>query len=63
MKLKKEYLDKLLWFRDSPDAGLSECICSLCRKVISAGEIPIRFFGTMGEARFHEYCFTKVVDE
>lgn len=50
---------KILKFRNSPDAGMPECICSLCRKVISEDEVPIRLFGLKWELRFHHNCYTK----
>lgn len=67
-KCLAEYQDKIRWFGDSPDAGLPECVCSLCGKVIgtpwgeSEDEFPIRAFDTERnlEARFHIACFSKV---
>ena len=46
------------WFRDSPDAGDSLCICSYCEEVISKEDAPaIRLFDNKQEARFHFECF------
>lgn len=72
-KCLPEYQDKIRWFEDSPDAGLPECICSLCGEVIGTpwwensgaedkGDFPIRAFDTERnlEARFHIDCFSKV---
>jgi len=62
MKIKKEYLNKIQRFENSPDAGTSDCICSLCKKVISEG-IAIRFWDKDSkEIRFHEECFQKVIE-
>lgn len=35
---------KIQWFRDSPDAGSSKCICSVCGRQILETEVPIRIF-------------------
>lgn len=50
-------------FKDSPDTGLIECICSKCGKQISEEECPIRLFmnqGKDGEMRFHIKCFEEI---
>lgn len=49
----------ITWFQDSPDAGLPECVCSLCGQMIRLEDIPIRAFNpqTNLEARFHFDCF------
>ena len=47
------------WFKDSPDAGHPDCLCSWCGKVIPAADAPvIRMFNddTDEEARFHRRC-------
>ena len=64
MKIKEEYLNKLKWFKDSPDAGSPECICSLCKTVISAKALPVRLWDVKEkeEIRFHEGCFQKVIE-
>ena len=52
---------KILKFRNSPNAGMPDCICSLCRKVISEDETPKRLFGLNAnnnwEMRFHYDCY------
>lgn len=54
---------KLKWFTDSPDTGYPDCICSLCGKVISEDEVPIRIWNDdkpMREIRLHWKCFVEV---
>lgn len=47
------------WFRDSPDAGDPNCICSLCGEVIDG--VAVRFSDDLGrEARFHLLCVSKL---
>lgn len=48
------------WFNDSPDVGHADCICSICRKQINEGEVPLRIFEGELEARFHDDCLKKV---
>lgn len=72
MRILPQFKEQIQWFETSPDAGLPECICSLCGKVIGtpwweqdeeeSDEIPIRLFDTDRnlEARFHLDCFAKV---
>lgn len=50
-------MTKILKFHISPDVGMPDCICSLCRKVISEDEVPIRLFGLKWELRFHYECY------
>lgn len=52
---------KILRFRDSPDAGLPECICSLCEQMIPEDEVPPRFFpeNDNWEMRFHWDCYVE----
>lgn len=52
------------WFKDSPDAGHPDCICSICRRQIPNAENCFRMWeeeeGDTLEARFHEHCFEEV---
>ena len=45
-------------FIDSPDAGLPECRCSRCGKVIEEKEVPIRVWpgDKHTEYRYHLQC-------
>ncbi|GAH34593.1 unnamed protein product, partial [marine sediment metagenome] len=48
---------------DSPFAGDPDCICSLCGKVISEDDVPIRMWNEhepIREIRLHWDCFLKV---
>lgn len=55
---------KLKWFTDSPYAGDPDCLCSLCDKIISEDEVPIRMWDPseipVREIRLHWKCFVKV---
>lgn len=54
---------QLKWFSDSPDAGDPACLCSLCEKIISEDEVPIRMWSqgkVRREIRLHWDCFLKV---
>lgn len=64
LKIKQEYIGKIKWFGESPDAGEPNCHCSYCGDLISEEEVPIRFFNTieMTEARFHEVCFLLIAE-
>lgn len=55
---------KILKFRDSPDAGLPECICSLCGLVIPEEDVPVRVTNRADnwELRFHWDCYVKFGD-
>lgn len=67
MEIKEKYRNQFKWFEDSPDSGLSECICSYipCNKVIPEDEVPIRIFDTKNnkELRFHTECFGIVTEQ
>jgi hypothetical protein len=51
-------------FRDSPDVGEADCLCSRCGKVIGEdGGVPIRAFvddGRGGEYRYHPVCLAPI---
>lgn len=58
--------DKL--FKDSPDAGSDDCLCSRCSNKINEGEVPVRIWTTNEhdevdensmEYRYCENCQTK----
>jgi hypothetical protein len=51
----------LKWFRDSPDAGDPDCLCSYCERAIPENQLPIRLFDSNSdlEARFHPACFAE----
>lgn len=54
---------KLKWFTDSPFAGDPDCICSLCGKIISEDDVPIRMWNEkkpIKEIRLHWNCFLQV---
>ncbi len=54
---------KLRCFENSPDAGDPDCLCSLCGKVISEDEVPVRMWPsgkTHKEYRLHWNCFLEV---
>lgn len=62
-------LIRLLRFHRSPDAGLPDCICSLCQQPFAAERpleeesdpFPIRMFSDEDyELRFHVECFNRV---
>lgn len=52
-------MKRIKWFKESPDTGLPECLCSLCSKMIGKDEVPIRLFDEENdlEARFHHACY------
>ena len=54
---------RMVWFRDSPDAGLPECMCSLCGKRIGKDEIVIRLFDSEDgkETRIHKGCWVIIL--
>jgi len=60
-----EMVHLLMWFDDVPDAGDPACICSLCKKVIVKGEMPLRIFRTRDhtEIRLHISCANKIIVE
>lgn len=65
MKIKQEYAHRIKWFKKYSFAGALDCICSLCGKLISEEDMPIRMWTEhkpVREARFHEDCFKKVVE-
>jgi len=60
----------LTWFKDSPDTGMPECLCSYCGKMIESSEdsdepIPLRVFRESDntELRLHWGCVGKVIVE
>lgn len=65
LTLEPGVLNNLQRFFDSPDAGDPNCLCSLCKKIITDDEIPIRFWpmpkGPMWEIRLHHSCFEKII--
>lgn len=52
---------EIVWYKNSPDGGDPECLCSLCAKQIGENEQPIRLFGKDIEARFHDFCFAEAM--
>jgi ribosome modulation factor len=63
-----EKVHLLKWFKDSPDTGDPDCICSYCGKVIAEEEMPLRCFrntedGRGEELRFHMDCAKLVIVE
>ena len=66
MKIKDEYMQRIKWYQDSPDAGDPSCLCSFCEKMISEEECPIRMWNNKTdsslEARFHEDCFKQIIE-
>jgi hypothetical protein len=65
-KMEHDYVQhpEAWWFKDSPDAGHPDCICSICRRQIHDPENVLRMWNGQGEemveARFHEHCFDEV---
>lgn len=55
---------QLLKFHSSPDTGMAECICSMCRKPIVEGDVPVRAYpkDKSWEMRFHSECYSKIED-
>lgn len=55
---------KLLKFHTSPDAGMAECICSMCGKPIEEDVTPTRLWpkDKSWEMRFHPECYSKIKD-
>lgn len=43
-------------FKDSPDAGRKECICSRCGQRIMAREMPLRVFTGKKRNTEYRYC-------
>lgn len=53
---------EVMWFADSPDVGLPECVCSWCGGVIGRDQVPVRITDLERdlEARFHLDCYKEV---
>lgn len=66
MKIKHEYVHRITWFKDSPQAGDLDCVCSLCGELIPEEDATFRMWTTKHtpnlEARFCDDCFKKVIE-
>lgn len=64
-RFKPGVIDRITWFRDSPDAGEPTCICSLCGKLIDEDDVPIRAWPEHDkrEVRFHVECFAESIEQ
>jgi len=61
---KPHLIHLLTWFKDSPDTGHPDCICSYCAEVIEEGAMPLRVFSDENtELRLHMHCARMVIVE
>jgi len=51
---------KITWYKDSPDIGSDECVCSYCEFRIDNTAVRIINTDHNCELRFHPECYQKV---